>query len=88
MDALKSRSKFHLSDDHFPVGHYQLDAFRDEASAVLTDIPSGALILTVRENRSYVPIVVTHIGFVVPSPTQSARCFVTPPNGLSASGTQ
>ena len=64
----KSRSRFHLSDEQFPVGEYQLDILpTDEAMAVLHDIPKGALILTVRENRSYVPIVVTHIGFVVPS---------------------
>ena len=64
----RSRSNFHLSDDQFPTGRFQLRVLPlDEALAAIAEIPPGSLIITVRENRSYVPIVVTHIGFVVPS---------------------
>ena len=64
----KSRPRFLLSDDQFPVGEFSLDVLPlDQALLSLSSIPPGALVLTIRENRSYVPIVVTHIGFVVAS---------------------
>jgi hypothetical protein len=63
-----SRSRFMLRDEQLPVGEFSLDILPlDQALLSLPSIPPGALILTVRENRSYVPIVVTHIGFVVAS---------------------
>ena len=38
------------------------------AREAIDRIPDGALILTVRQSRDAVPIVVTHLGFKVPSP--------------------
>ena len=64
----KRRSGFHLTDEQFPTGSYSLSVLPlDQALEAVPRIPPGALILTVRDNRSYVPIVVTHIGFVIPS---------------------
>ena len=64
----KSRSRFMLTDEQLPVGLFELDILPlDQALLSLSSLPPGALIITVRENRSYVPIVVTHIGFVVAS---------------------
>ena len=49
----KSRSRFHLSDTQFPTGEFHLDVLPlDQALLSLADIPPGALVLTVRENRS------------------------------------
>jgi hypothetical protein len=64
----KSRAKFSLSDEQLPTGSYALDVLPlDVALEQVAKFPPGALVITVRENRSYVPIVVTHIGFVIPS---------------------
>jgi len=64
----KSRPKFALTDDQLPTGSYELNVLPlDVALEEVGNFPPGALVITVRENRSYVPIVVTHIGFVIPS---------------------
>jgi hypothetical protein len=61
------RKHFDLPDARLPTGHFQLQVMSlGAAFEVLEDIPDGALILTVRESREYVPIVVTHIGFKIP----------------------
>ena len=57
-----------MCDERLPTGTFQLQVMRLGAAAEIVDeIPDGALILTVRESREYVPIVVTHIGFKVPA---------------------
>ncbi len=64
----KKRELFHLTDDELPTGDYALQVLPTGAARDALDrIPDGALILTVRESRGYVPIVVTHLGFKVPS---------------------
>lgn len=65
----KKRSLFHLRDDQLPTGNYALPVLSVGAARENMDrIPDGALILTVRQSKSYVPIVVTHLGFKIPSP--------------------
>ncbi len=62
----KKRRLFQLGDERLPKGRYALQVLSPGAAAdVVHDIPDGALILTVRESRDYVPIVVTHLGFKV-----------------------
>jgi hypothetical protein len=62
------RKRFQLTDDDLPTGDYALQVLPTGAARdALERIPDGALILTIRESRDYVPIVVTHLGFKVPS---------------------
>ncbi len=64
----KARSLFALPDLRLPIGEYALSVLSLGAAADAIDrIPDGALILTVRQSRQYVPIVITHIGFKIPS---------------------
>lgn len=64
----KRRSLFALADDRLPHGTFQLQVLSLGAAAEALDrIPDGALLLTVRQNRPSVPIVVTHLGFKIPS---------------------
>jgi len=64
----KKRKLFQLPDERLPTGTFRLQVMRLGAAAeIVDDIPDGALILTVRESRDYVPIVVTHLGFKVPA---------------------
>ena len=64
----KRRKLFSLPDDRLPVGHYSMPLLSLGAAAKAVDkIPDGALILTVRADKPGVPIVVTHIGFKIPS---------------------
>ena len=64
----KHRWKFQLTDSQLPTGYYTLPVLSlDAAIAAADQIPPGALILTVRRSRNHIPIVVTHIGFVIPS---------------------
>ncbi len=64
----KKRELFKLPDSKLPTGDYELQVLSlAEALLVAEDIPDGALILTVRKSKDYVPIVVSHLGFKVPS---------------------
>jgi hypothetical protein len=66
----KKRSLFKVPDARLPTGTFRLQVMSPGAAAEAVDqIPDGALILTVRQSRDYVPIVVTHLGFKVPSAT-------------------
>ena len=65
----KKRSLFQLTDAQLPTGDFALPVMSVGAAREAIDrIPDGALILTVRQSRDAVPIVVTHLGFKVPSP--------------------
>lgn len=67
----KKRSLFRLTDNQLPTGDYALPVLPTGAAREALDrIPDGALLLTVRESKDYVPIVVTHLGFKVPSESQ------------------
>jgi hypothetical protein len=64
----KKRELFKVPDSKLPVGDYELQVLSlAEAARVAEQIPDGALILTVRQSKDYVPIVVSHLGFKVPS---------------------
>lgn len=64
----KKRELFQVPDSKLPVGDYELQVLSlAEAARVAEQIPDGALILTVRQSKDYVPIVVSHLGFKVPS---------------------
>ena len=59
---------FTLKLDELPTGHYGLNVMSlDAAEAAIENIPAGAIILTVRQPKDWKPIVVSHVGFVVPS---------------------
>ncbi len=76
--AWKHRRKFLLPDDALPTGGYTLPLLSlDAAIEAAERIPPGALILTVRRSKSYIPIVVTHIGFVVPSDSEARMRHAT-----------
>lgn len=53
--------------DELPVGEYGLNVLSlDAAEAAIEHIPAGAIILTVRQPKAWKPIVVSHVGFIVP----------------------
>jgi len=67
----RRRSLFRLPDSRLPTGHFELPVMSvDAAMDAAADIPPGALILTVRHPKEGVPIVVTHLGFKIPSPPE------------------
>ena len=62
----KGRWNFHLAAEDYPLGTFSLGVLSlDAAAAALPDLPDGALLVVVRQNRNYNPLLVTHIGFVV-----------------------
>ena len=64
----RKRKNFQLPDEALPVGQYSLQVLSLDAAVEIVDqIPVGAIILTVREDLSYVPILVSHVGFMVSS---------------------
>ena len=64
----RKRSLFTLPDALLPTGDYAMPVLSPGAAREAVDrIPDGALLLTVRQSRDHVPIVVTHLGFKVPS---------------------
>lgn len=64
----RRRGLFALPDSLLPTGDFRLQVLSLSAMAEAIDrIPDGALLLTVRQSRPGVPIVVTHLGFKVPS---------------------
>jgi len=60
---------FQLRLNELPVGEYGLNVLSlDAAEAAIEQIPPGAIILTVRQPKAWKPIVVSHVGFIVPRP--------------------
>jgi hypothetical protein len=56
-----------LQPEDLPVGHFGLNVLSlDAAEAALDRIPPGAIILTIRQPKDWKPIVVSHVGFVLP----------------------
>ena len=61
------RSLFALTDAQLPTGTMALDVLSlDAALAVVDRIRPGSIVATVREDRSWVPIWITHVGFALP----------------------
>lgn len=69
----RRRGLFTLPDSVLPLGEWAL-SYLDLAEAVeaVPRIPAGALVITLREERAWSPVVVTHISMVVPAPEGSA----------------
>ncbi len=63
----RHRRVFKLPDALLPVGSWSM-TYLDlaEAAEAASRIPPGAIVLTLRASRDYVPVVVTHISMVVP----------------------
>ena len=60
------RSLFQLTDEELPLGTMHLDVLTvEEAKKVVNQIRPGSILLTVREDRPWVPIWVTHVGIVI-----------------------
>jgi len=58
---------FELQLDELPVGRFGLNVLSlDAAEAAVDRIPPGAIILTVRQAKDWKPIVISHVGFMVP----------------------
>jgi len=63
--AWSQRAQFHHRDEELPLGHARLTVLPVErAREVMHQIPHGSLLLTVREDRSYRPVWVSHVGLV------------------------
>lgn len=70
----RKRSLFRLPDERLPVGRFELPVLSvDAAREAAADLPEGALLLTVRQSRDGVPMVVTHLGFLLPAEPGKAR---------------
>jgi|GEM_PF-282844 len=64
----KGRKSFLLPDSLLPVGAFRLPVLTPgTAWDIAPEIPDGAIVLTVRESKDHVPIIVTHLGFKVSS---------------------
>ena len=62
------RSRFAHTNNELPIGTMRLEVLSlDDAITAAERIKPGTLLLTVREDRSWSPIWVSHIGFIVPS---------------------
>lgn len=68
----RRRGLFQLADTALPLGEWTLP-YLDLVQAVeaVPRIPAGALVVTLREERAWSPVVVTHISMVVPAPEGS-----------------
>ena len=61
--------QFKHSLSELPIGHYGLNVMSlDAAEAAVDDFPPGAIVLTVRQPHDWKPIVISHVGFIIPTP--------------------
>ena len=68
------RKDFGIPDRRFPVGIQEFWYLPiDKAMEVIDSIPNGALLFTVRQPRTEVPIAITHVGIKVPGKTATMR---------------
>ena len=62
----KGRHKYPFEISHYPTGTYSLGVLSlDAAINSIETIPDGALLIVVRQNKIYNPLLITHLGFVV-----------------------
>ena len=62
----RGKNKIPLPTEDFPVGEFGLDVLSiDETLANMDRIPSGSLLVVVRESYEGNPVLVSHIGFVI-----------------------
>ncbi|MBT3218724.1 MAG: DUF1460 domain-containing protein [Proteobacteria bacterium] len=68
------RSLFAHSDDQLPVGEMSLKVLPlDQAREIVDQIPPGSLIFTVRDDRPWIPLWITHVGFTIPAEEPTIR---------------
>ncbi|MCO4744065.1 MAG: DUF1460 domain-containing protein [Proteobacteria bacterium] len=68
------RANFAHSDEELPVGPMRLNVLPlEQAIEAAPTLRPGSIIAAVREDRSYKPIWITHVGFVFDGPTESTR---------------
>jgi hypothetical protein len=64
--AWNRRGNYALTDEELPMGTMRLNVLPlDEAIEAAPTIRPGSIIFTVREDRSWIPLWITHVGFVV-----------------------
>ncbi len=72
--AWRSRSSFSLTDDELPYGTMVLNYLSlEDALAAVEEIRPGSVVMTVREDRSYNPIWISHVSLVVPGERPTIR---------------
>jgi hypothetical protein len=65
------KKKIPLSDEAFPIGEFGLDVLSiDDALAHIDRIPSGSLLVVVRDSNKGNPVLISHIGFVIDRKTK------------------
>ncbi len=65
---------FHLPVPAYPIGTWSMSYLDLPAAiAAVPDIPPGALVLTLRQARTWSPIVITHVSLVVQDETGKVR---------------
>lgn len=70
----RARARFALTDDQLPTGTMSLTILSlDDALEAVDRIRPGTIVLTVREDRPYKPIWISHVGFVVPADKPTVR---------------
>jgi len=70
----RRRPRFDLPDERFPTGRQRMPVLTlDAALAAVDRIPAGAIVVTVRIPVPHLPIVVTHVGLVVPGAQPTMR---------------
>jgi hypothetical protein len=70
-DQWKGKNKIPLPKDDFPKGEFGLDVLSiDEALENIDRIPSGALLVVVRDSNIGNPVLISHIGFVIDAKTK------------------
>lgn len=62
----RGRHKYPFSLEQYPTGIYNLGVLSlDSAILNIDKIPEGSLIVVIRQNKDYNPLLITHLGFVV-----------------------
>lgn len=65
-DNWRGKNKIPLSKEDFPLGEFGLDVLSiDEALRNMDRIPSGSLLVVVRDSNIGNPVMISHIGFVI-----------------------
>jgi len=70
----RARGRFAHRDEELPLGPMALDVLSlDDALDAVDRIRPGSIVLTVRVDRPWKPIWISHVGFVLPDETPTVR---------------
>lgn len=73
-DTWAGRNGFAMEDDQLPVGTMSLDVLGlDDAIAAAPRMKPGSILLTIRADRSWKPIWISHVGIVIPGDKPTVR---------------